>query len=197
MKKFLVVLTLAAAVAAFKPASAQSAAGYATRTPTPAPTVSFAFEDAALHFAPSKAFLRMPAAGPKWQEATRLTPMAAWVRDYGKEQQQTIVLAMEVWDGTSLDGWEAQFENEIRQQIDGVFVSSKKQTKLGNGMPAYFLKLSYGEGFSSMRQFVYVYLDGRRGVALSMTGRLGELDDDKAKDAMKDLIAVAYPYGRL
>ena len=165
----------------------------ALTTPSPAPTPAGTFDDAAMHFVPPAGYRRAPFAVPDLDSVDKLTVVAGYVRNAGKEDSRTIVIAMRPFAGRSTTEWESALENDLRAQIDGLFVSRKTAVRLSNGMPAYFIKLAYGSGFSSMQQFGYAVFDGRRGIWISESGRLSEISEDEAKDALKDLAIVVYP----
>ncbi len=167
----------------------------AAASPAPAPRPAFAYDDPAMHFAAPSTYYRAQMPPVKVEEVSHLSPVAAYVRNYGKEDQRTIVVSMRPFVGSPSE-WETMAENELRTLIDGVFVRSKQETQLSNRMPAYWMKLAYGEGFGSMQQYLYALTDGRRGIIVSVSGRLGEITEGEAKDALKDLSVVLYPYGR-
>ncbi|GAC1500230.1 MAG: hypothetical protein NVS1B14_04050 [Vulcanimicrobiaceae bacterium] len=164
-------------------------------SPTPAPRPAFAYDDPAMHFAAPSAYFRAQMPPVNIEGVSHLTPVAAYVRNYGKEDQRTIVVSMRPFIGPPSE-WETMAENELRTLINGVFVRSKQETQLSNRMPAYWMKVIYGEGFGSMQQYLYAVTDGRRGITVSVSGRLGEITESEAKDALKDLSVVLYPYGR-
>ena len=119
-----------------------------------------------------------------------LQTVAAWRTIKGNVW--VLTLAQESYN-EPLEHWETAFENEVRQQEDGVFISKKERMALQNGMPAYFIGMTFGSGFDSRKQYALIWADGERGVALEMTGRVGEIGDDDAKKAFGDITAVAYP----
>jgi hypothetical protein len=150
------------------------------------------YTDRALHFAPPSTYESVPVPAVDISEQAHLSTIAAYVRNRGREDQLTIVIMMELFPGP-LQDFESTVENELRSQIDGLFVSKKTVTHLPNGMPAYWLKLAFGEGFDSMQEYMYAAVDGRRGVTVAITGHLGVISEDAAKDALKDLALVVYP----
>lgn len=151
-----------------------------------------AYNDSALHFSPPVTFQEVPLPPVDLAEQAHLATVAAYVRNRGREDQLSILIMMELFRG-SLKDFEATVENELRSQIDGIFLSRKVETRLPNGMPAWWLKFAYGSGFESMQQYVYAAVDGRRGVTISITGHLGVMSENDAKDALKDLALVLYP----
>lgn len=166
----------------------------ALTTPSPAPTPSGAYNDASMHFVAPAVYQRAPFQAPVVdQDTEKLVVVAGYTRDRGQQNQRTIVVAMRAFSGRSTADWESALENDLRAQIDGLFISRKTFVRLSNGMPAYFIKLAYGEGFSSMQQYGYAVFDGRRGIWISESGRLGEISEDESKEALKDLAVVVYP----
>jgi len=151
-----------------------------------------AYNDRALHFVPPADYQALDVPPVDLQEQNHLATVAAYVHNPGREDQLSIQIMLELFDG-SLKDFEATVENELRAQVDGIFVARKIETRLSNGMPAWWLKAAFGEGFGSMQQYLYAAVDGRRGVTVSVTGRLGVITEDKARDALKDLALVVYP----
>ena len=166
---------------------------------TPAPTATAyapGFDDPAMHFAAPKDYYAAPV--PRHDPKVFETPatVAVFVKNPGKEDVRVISIAMENYDGT-LDGFEVNSENTAREQIDGVFVTHKERTTLSNGMPAYWVEMSFGSGFQSQKRYQYEWVDGIRGVTVSVSGRLGEVDRQTAREALKDLSATLYPSRRV
>ncbi|MDQ6826700.1 MAG: hypothetical protein M3Z14_05820 [Candidatus Eremiobacteraeota bacterium] len=152
------------------------------------------YEDPAMHFGAPKGYERLEV--PTSQDATKLYPVAVFAKDAGKPEQRTILISVEPYEGT-IDGFESNSENELRSQTDGVFVDHKTRTALANGMPVWWQKISFGEGLgSTYRRYAYAAFDGQRGIIVSVTGRLGELSEDEAKNSLSDLSIVVYPRGR-
>ena len=180
MKRLLIALT-----------SAVLFAGGGLLNAAPARADAAPYSDRAMHFVPPDGFESVDVPAVDLSEQAHLTTVAAYVRNRGKEDQLTIVIMMRLFEGP-LGDFESVMENDLRSQIDGLFVSKKELTRLPNGMPGYWLKLAYGEGFDSMQQYVYAAIDGQRGVAVSITGHLGVMDESKAKDALKNLAVVVY-----
>ena len=184
-----------ALLVAFAPAAmrAQSA-------PTPAPTPSdpHVYEDAGMTFrAPANMGLMGRRVIPIKALNNQMQTVAMWRTIPGKGKDWVVTLAMESYPGRpDLDQWDTSFENELREQIDGVFVRGKTHTALKNGMPALFMDVSFGEGFTARKQFTYIWSDGERGIALTITGALGDISADDAKKALAEATAVLYPINR-
>ena len=123
-----------------------------------------------------------------------LQVVAGWAFN-SKDVPQAMTLSVQLFEGDAT-GYETRFESDLRTRIDGAIVKSSERTALSNGMPAYFVDVSYGSGFGSRKEFAYIWADGTRGVALELTARVGELDAKRAKAIMSNLSAVRYPFER-
>jgi len=123
------------------------------------------------------------------------TVVAAFVKNEGRHDASVIQIQMENFNG-DVKGFEVNAENELREQIDGVFVKNKQLTTLSNGMPAYFEEVTIGDGFDEMKRYQYLWTDGVRGVILSVTGRYGEISEQQAKQLLADASAVRFPIER-
>jgi len=166
--------------------------------PSPAPTFDpHSYDDEAMHFqAPADYLL----GGRQAVDSTKLeksTVVAVWAKFPGQPNQRTITISLEPYDGKDVKGYEVYTENELRGQIDGVFIGSKTPMTLTNGMPAYFLSITSGSGFDAVKIYEVIWFDGLRGVAISIRGRLGEITEAEAKAALHDASAVRFPVGRL
>ena len=194
MKLRLVIVTLVALFALAPGMRAQGAPAPAP-TPTPDPHV---FEDPAMNFrAPDNMLLLGKHLIPLKSLSGQLQTVAVWRTQPGKGRDWVISIGMESYPGRpNVDAWDTSLENELREQIDGLFVRGKTKMPLKNGMPAIFLDLSYGEGFSSRKQFIYTWSDGMRGVVISITGALGDISESDAKKALAETNAVLYPIDR-
>lgn len=188
-----------AAIAFAWPACGSAAQVLAPPAPTPVPSRAPyvpEFNDPAMHFAPPSDYYTAPIAphDPKVFETP--ATVAVFVKNPGKEDVRVIAVAMQNYEG-SLDGFEVNSENSAREQVDGVFITHKERTTLSNGMPAYWVELSFGSGFQSQKRYQYEWVDGVRGVTVSISGRLGEVDQKTARAALKDLSATLYPIRRV
>lgn len=123
------------------------------------------------------------------------TTVATWVTDPGKPSMRVIQIQMEPFEG-SLGGYVTLAENELREQIDGVFVSNKHPAALSNGMPAYWEEISIGDGFQEMKRYEYLWVDGTRGVVLSVMGHYGYMTEADAKKDLANASGVRYPANR-
>jgi len=176
---------------------AAQSGGVPVTTPAPTATPSAPeYNDPAMHFVAPKDYYAAPIAPHDPQAFDTPATVALFVKNPGKEDIRVISIAMENYDGT-LDGFEVNSENTAREQIDGVFVTHKERTTLSNGMPAYWVEMSFGNGFQSQKRYQYEWVDGIRGVTVSISGRLGEVDRQTAREALKDLSATLYPIRRV
>ena len=175
-------------------ANAQAQNSYAP-APAASPAVGH-FSDPAMEFTAPAGYrqLNLPPHDPA--DFEQPTVVAAFVKNPGSDSQRLITISMQNWDGFSLDGFEGTYENETRAQVDSFFVSKKEQTKLANGMPAYWLVLSVGSGFTSQKWFQIEWVDGVRAVTISLKSKLGEVDEKEARDALSQATGVAYPHNR-
>lgn len=186
MKRLLLALTLCAFVAPGV-SSAQTPAPDASPTPNP-----LVYTDPAMTFTAPAGFYRVPMASHSPNQFDQAAVVAAWVKNPGKREQQTITITMENHDG-NLEGFEMISENEIRDSVASVFFKKREQTKLSNGMPAFWQELSIGSGFQEAKRYQYVWIDTVRGVSLAITALYGQIDEASAKAALADASAVAYP----
>ena len=197
MNRFALLLIALLAAVPFTVAAqtTSGAAPEAAWTPTPKPLNPHEYNDAAMHFE----------APPNWglvgYRVLKLSELgddpqvvAGWAStDRGKPQ--AIVISQQAFTGDT-SSFESRYENDIRQQFANILVKTKERTSLLNGMPAYFLDMSYGEGFDTRKQYTLLWSDGSRGVSISVTGRIGEIDGASAKKLISNVSAVRYPYGR-
>ena len=150
------------------------------------------YTDPAMTFTAPAGFYRIPIAPHNPAQFDQSTVVAAWVKNPGKREQQSITITMENHEG-NLEGFEMITENEIRDNVDSVFFKKREQTKLSNGMPAYWQELSIGSGFQETKRFQYVWMDTVRGVSLAITALYGQIDEPAAKAALAQASAVLYP----
>ena len=163
----------------------------AAPTPTPDPLV---YTDPAMTFkAPdgSVSLGRNPIDVDKLSDD--LQTIAAWVYRPGHDDAREIQLQMESFEGPT-DQWEGAFESQMHSgEGEGVLIRGKTPMTLLNGMPAYFVEITSGEGFSSQKEYAIVWVDGQRGIVLSVTARVGDIGEDEAKSELHDVTAVRYP----
>lgn len=161
--------------------------------PTPSPDPHL-YSDPGMNFtAPSDAVL----AGRRYlkldQLGDELQTVAVWVLRPGKEDMRTIQLSMEAFDGPP-NQWEGQFESQMHSAGgSGLLIRNRTPIALLNGMPATFVEVTSGTGFTTQKQYAVVWADGQRGIVLSESTRLGDANADEAKRVLHDLTAVRYP----
>jgi hypothetical protein len=161
--------------------------------PTPSPDPHTYSDPAMSYTAPADAYLLGRRVVPVAQLGNDLEPVAVWVLHPGKEDMRTITIAMEAFSGAP-DQWEAQFESQMHSGGgEGVLIRKKTSMALLNGMPASFVEVTSGNGFTAKKQFAVVWADGERGITLSLTCRLGDVGPDEALAALKNATAVRYP----
>ena len=194
MNRFVFAALVCTAAAIAVPAAAQQqqqpAQAYSAATPAPNQ-----FSDPAMNFTAPPGFLKAPFPPHSPTDFEQPTVVAGFYQNPGKPSMKTITIQMESFQG-SLSGFEMVTENELRDQGDGVFFKKKQLTTLSNGMPAYWQDITVGSGFSEVKRYQYVWIDGVRGVVLAITGRYGEISEDDAKKALAAASAVAYPVDR-
>lgn len=161
--------------------------------PTP-PQDPHVYTDPAMTYtAPENAVMVQHQYVPVEQLSQDLQPVAGWVLNPGKEDARQITLAMEAYGGPP-DQWEAQFESQTHSTGDGVLIRNKTPMTLLNGMPAYFVEVAYGAGFDARKEFAIVWADGQRGIVLSETSRMGDATAEEAREVLKQVTAVRYPF---
>jgi hypothetical protein len=125
-----------------------------------------------------------------------LTAVAVWALHPGKDDMRTIQILMESFAGAP-DQWEAQFESQMHSNGgEGLLIRNKVPMTLLNGMPATFVEVTSGSGFTSAKEFAIVWADGQRGVVLAESGRLGDATADEARTVLRNATAVRYPIDR-
>jgi hypothetical protein len=151
-------------------------------------------DPAMTYTAPDNAVLVNHQYVPVNQLSQDLQPVAAWVINPGKEDARTITLSMEAYGGPP-DQWEGQFESQTHSGSgDGVLIRNKTPMSLLNGMPAYWVEVAYGAGFDARKEYAIVWADGERGVVLAITSRIGDASADEAREVLKQVTAVRYPF---
>lgn len=189
MTRFVLAAVCCALVLGAVPAGAQDA------TPAPLNANTTTYNDPAMSFTAAAGF-KYIGGRPYDPQSNNPSTVAAFVKDAGKAEAHFVQIQIEPFDG-SLSGYETLSENELRGQVDNVFVSKKKQTTLSNGMPAMWEEISVGEGFQETKRWQYVWVDGQRGIILSDTGRYGGITEEQAKAELANVSAVAYPRNRI
>ena len=176
-------------------ALAVSSAGAAT-APPPATPAQRTYNDPAMHYVAPEGVVLIGMRQVPYQAASHMTPVAIWGIDVGKSRARVITLSFERFSHGSLRGFYTTYINELRAASSGGTFVRRRHAVLINGMPAYWLKVSSGEGLSQMRSYAYMWYDGVRGVVLSEEARVGHLSEHQAKIDLAGASAVAYPVGR-
>ncbi len=204
MKHAAIVWMSLLALGAFAPAWGQYAPPASppggAAAPAAAPTVDpraypnpLTYTDPAMSYtAPSDAVLVARQDMPLAQLSDDLQTVAVWVLHPGKEDSRMIQLAMESYESAP-NQWEGQFESQTHGSQEGTLIRNKTPMTLLNGMPAYFVEVAYGSGFDARKEYAVVWADGRRGIVLSETSRIGDSSDEEAKRVLKQVTAVRYP----
>ncbi len=154
---------------------------YAQVAPTPAPTPdTHVYDDHAMHLVvPSSFTLVGRRTIPVAQLSGKLQPLAGWFKQSHRDHMAIALMAEA--DNEPLNAWLVTFKNEIREEIDNVFIKDTTSGTLKNWMPAYWVSLSYGSGFDSRKREGWVWSDGQRGIFLSIDFPLDAISDKEAK----------------
>lgn len=121
------------------------------------------------------------------------TVLAAWAYP-SKDTPRRIFLSAESFDGTDVNDWDSEFEQQMRGQFDNVLFKDKSHIALSNGMPAMFMTMSEGEGFSAQKFFCVIWVDGQRGMSVVLQDSFDDLTPERARAILTaDLVAVRYP----
>jgi hypothetical protein len=207
MKTFSAVVVLA--VAALLLAGGSTVGARAQGAPAAAPPASAAspdpkptqmevhlYSDPGTDFtAPPEAYLAGRRFIPSTQLGEDLQPVALWAVYPGKPEIRVIKIEMESFPGDPTQ-WEGQFESQMHSAADGVLFKKRTPMSLTNGMPATFVEITYGSGFDSKKEYAVVFADGTRGIVISETGRVGEINEQEALKWLKNAKAVRYPVDR-
>lgn len=161
-------------------------------TPTPNPLV---YDDPAMHFQAPDGWV---SPGQRQVALADLgddpTTVAMWIKP-DRDHPIKLILQQQAFSG-SLDVFESTIEQQMRGDTDDGVVRGKDRISLRNGMPAYFVSVVSGSGFTTTKSFIVAWIDGQRGVALIATAQLGDLDADTARKFMSNVSAVRYPDDR-
>ena len=163
-------------------------------SPSPSPLPEAAqYNDPGMHFEVQPEWTRVPFNG---KAPGGFQPLAIFTREAGKAEQKTLIIAAEPYEGT-LDGFESSTENELRSGSEGTIVDKKIRLIMPNGMPAYWMKVSRGTQAGKLYQtFQYAIFDGMRGIIASVSGRLGDIREEQAREWLSGLRVVLYPRNR-
>jgi len=176
---------------------AVSAAAAATPPKFPPATIEQrTYNDPAMHYVAPPNVVLIGMRQVPYQAASHMTPVAIWGIHVEMPDARVITLGYERFSDGSLHGFYTTYINELRSASKGGTFVHREHAVLVNGMPAYWLKVSSGEGLSQMRTYAYMWYDGVRGVVLSEEARVGNLSERQAKRDLAGATAVAYPVGR-
>ncbi len=187
IRRFLLCVALAAALPL-------SAAAQQVTLPKPTPDLQ-TYDDPAMHFRAPANYVPI---GQRKLPLNALTTdaqiVAAWaVPDPTRPKR--ILIEQESYE-QNLNGFDDVFEQQMRTQFSGVTFRDKQHTTLKNGMPALYMTAVWGTGFYATKAYMYIWVDGQRGVALISMAQVGEISDQTARAQLADCTAVAYPAGR-
>lgn len=164
-----------------------------TQPPSP-PAASPAYDDPAVHFAAPPGWERIPFAAGSTEASPQ--PVAFFVKDRDEANRRTIVIEIGPYAGT-LDGLADLRESELRAKYEGSFIDRKARVLLVNGMPAGWIRVSFGSQAGHMyERYESIVFDGRRRIVAAYTARRGEADEKEARTALGGLSVVLYPRGR-
>lgn len=193
MKRLLITALLACAIViGWVAGSRAQDIPTAPPTPTPDPHV---YTDRAMSFRAPADYIAL---GQRKISASELdtdnpTVLAVWAYP-SKDTPRRIVLSAEPFDGLNVSDWDGQFEQQMRGQFDSVLFKDKSHIALSNGMPAMFMSMSTGEGFSAQKFFCVIWVDGQRGMSVMLQDAYDDLTPERARAVLTaNLTAVRYP----
>lgn len=161
-------------------------------TPRPDPRV---YTDAAMRFVAPEGFRAL---GQRQipVEALGSDPqvVAAWVQPDAERSRQ-LLIQQQAFDG-SADAYASDYQQFLRNAYGDALVKNKENMSLRNGMPAVYMEMTTGNGFNTQKFFLISWADGVRGVTLSLSAPVGELDKATALRVLSDASAVRYPRNR-
>jgi hypothetical protein len=171
--------------------AAPCAAG-AQVVPTP-PSHPQTYDDPAMHFEAPPGFV-LVAKHPVDERSLGENPqiVAAWRM---AQPPRVIMIQQEAFDG-DVNGFEAAYEQQVRNQSSNALFSHQEHMSLENGMPAVFMEVTIGSGFNEQKGYIVCWADGTRGVALVLFTQIGDIDEETARQLLSNASAVAYPAGR-
>jgi hypothetical protein len=164
-------------------------------TPQPTPSDWMVYDDPAMHFHAPAGFAPI---GQRQIPVDKLGDdpviVAAWIYP-DKNNPRRLVIQQEYFTGDD-NGFQSQFESQMRDQFDTPLFKNKQNIKLHNGMPAIFEEMTTGSGFNVQKFYLLMWADGQRGVAVVMQTQVNDIDGTKARQMMSDATAVQYPTNR-
>lgn len=162
------------------------------QVPLPTPTPNYqVYDDPAMHFKAPAAYLPLGQRKLSLRQLTEDPQIVAGWAIHDPDRPKQIVIEMESYQD-NLNGFDQVFEQQLRAKFSGI-VRDKEHVSLKNGMPALFMTMTAGAGFSAVKMYWYLWVDGQRGVALGLQTQVGQLSVAEAKRLLADCTAVAYP----
>ncbi len=158
---------------------------------------SLSYDDPGMHFKAPDGWQRIDVPNADQSDDEHKPPAAVYVYHSGQPDQRLITV--DIQDGAgSLDGFERSHESDLRQQAgdNGSHVDKRTQVTLANGMPAYLLRVTLGDGLQAVRRYEYLVFDGHRDIDVAYSGHQGLFEEKDAVAALSSLYVVAYPEGR-
>lgn len=166
----------------------------AQEAPSPAPDPRV-YTDASMRFVAPEAYKPL---GQRQMALEELSGdpqvVAAWVEPLG-DRSRHLIIQQQIFEGT-LDGYVANYEQFLRNTYSDALVKAKDRMSLRNGMPAMYMEMTTGNGFNTQKFYMIGWVDGSRGVTLSVSAPVGELDRAAALRVLSDASAVRYPRER-
>ena len=158
---------------------------------------SLSYDDPGMHFKAPDGWQRIDIPNGDAADQDHKPPAAVFVFHPSRIDQRTIVV--DIQSGSdSLEAFERGHESDLHQGGDSsdAHVDKKTQVTLSNGMPAYLLRITVGDGLNSVRRYEYLVFDGQRNIDVSYSGHQGEFDEKDALDGLSSLYVVAYQRNR-
>jgi hypothetical protein len=192
MKRAALLLIAALAALFASPTALRAQLPPPPATPTPDPLV---YSDPAMSFRAPDGFV---AVGQRKIDVSKLGDdpeiVAGWIYP-NKDHPRRLYIAQEYFEGSVAD-FDGVYEEQLRGQADNALFKNKQNIALKNGMPAMFMEMTSGEGFSSQKIYILMWADSQRGVAVVLQTQLGDIDATTARVMLSDASAVRYPIDR-
>ncbi len=171
------------------------------------------YDDPAMHYVPPSGYVLLGIRHLGLNGIGDPTAVAAWAKNPRTRDQITITVTVQNFNGT-LDAFESTTEQDLRQGLNSFFVRGKSRASLSNGMPAYWLHITYGgdvvQSLEDPQQapagtpdtatappvsvrYQYMWIDGARGVMLAVTAPLDLISEDDARKILSSATAVRFP----
>ncbi len=157
---------------------------------------SLSYDDPGMHFKAPDGWQRIDVPSGDSANSQDKPPVAVFAFDPGHSDAQTIIITIRTADSDSLDAFERSHEGDLRQGSDSTNVDKRTHVTLANGMPAYLVQTTSGDGLQSIRRYEYLVYDGARDIDVAFAGHQGEFTEKQALAALSTLYVVAYPGDR-